>query len=118
VPLGGSFEMQLQQNGSFTLGTANFSLMYYLRSPSTAYNFHFAVEQGEMALRPYGWFSKETATGSQTTNIVQGKDAAERGYLTRISTWFGKTITGMGYTTSPMMIGLMAIRMASIWEKS
>jgi hypothetical protein len=69
VPLGGSFEMRLQQDGSFTLGSSNFSLMYSLRTPSTAYTFHFAVEQGEGPLRPYGWFSKENASGFQETNM-------------------------------------------------
>ncbi len=67
IPLGGSFETQLQQDGSFTLGSANYSLMYYLRTPSMAYNFHFAVQQGEMDLEPYGWFSSENlVTGGST----------------------------------------------------
>ncbi|PKN69588.1 MAG: PEP-CTERM sorting domain-containing protein [Deltaproteobacteria bacterium HGW-Deltaproteobacteria-12] len=71
VPLGGNFQMQLKQDGTFTLGTANFSLMYYLRTPSTAYNFHFAVQQGEMDLEPYGWFSRENlVTGQQTVKNI------------------------------------------------
>lgn len=69
VPLGGNFQMRLKQDGSFTLGTANFGLTYHLRTPSTAYSFHFAVEQGEMELRPYGWFSEESATGMRTKYI-------------------------------------------------
>lgn len=64
VPLGGSFQMNLKQDGRFTLGSANYSLSYYLRTPSTAYGFHFAVQQGEMDLEPYGWFSEE--------NLVSG----------------------------------------------
>ncbi len=71
IPLGGSFETQLKQDGSFTLGSANYGLSYYLRTPSTAYNFHFAVQQGEMDLEPYGWFSSENlVTGQQTVKDI------------------------------------------------
>ncbi len=68
VPLGGSFETRLKQDGSFTLGSANYGVSYYLRTPSIAYNFHFAVQQGEMDLEPYGWFSSENlVTGEMLT---------------------------------------------------
>lgn len=60
VPLGASFTARLSQDGSFTLGSANFSLSYYLRTASASYDFHFAVQQGEMELAPYGWFSIQT----------------------------------------------------------
>jgi hypothetical protein len=71
VPLGGNFQMQLTQDGSFTLGTANFGLGYYLRTPSTAYSFNFTVQQGEMDLEPYGWFSTENlVTGQQTVKHI------------------------------------------------
>ncbi len=71
VPLGGSFETQLKQDGSFTLGSANYGLSYYLRTSLTAYNFHFAVQQGEMDLEPYGWFSSENLiTGQQTVKDI------------------------------------------------
>ncbi|MCF7734349.1 MAG: PEP-CTERM sorting domain-containing protein, partial [Akkermansiaceae bacterium] len=72
VPLGGNFEMQLKQNGSFTVGSPNYSLTYYMRTASTAYNFHFAVQQGEGPLAPYGWFSTENlVTGALTQKDME-----------------------------------------------
>jgi hypothetical protein len=72
VPLGGNFEMQLKQNGSFTAGSPNYGLSYYLRTVSTAYSFHFAVQQGEGPLAPYGWFSKENlVSGAMDTKSMK-----------------------------------------------
>ncbi len=72
VPLGSSFSMRLKQDGSFTAGSPNYSLGYTLRTVSTAYNFHFAVQQGEGPLAPYGWFSTENlGTGATTMKNIE-----------------------------------------------
>lgn len=70
VPLGASFTTRLTQDGSFTLGSANFSLSYFLSTEGASYSFLFAVQQGEMALAPYGWFSIQTDSSWITYDIT------------------------------------------------
>ena len=67
VPQSASLDIRLQQDGRFTEGTANFGVSYALWTAGTFYQFHFAVEQGEMALRPYGGFATENRVTGQTT---------------------------------------------------
>ncbi len=75
VPGGASLDVRLHQDGSFTEGSANYRLSYSLWTADTAYQFHFAVEQGEMALRPYGGFSKENlVTGQMTQESIADVD--------------------------------------------
>lgn len=76
VPLGGTFDMRLKQDGSFTVGSPNYFLTYSMRTVSTAYSFHFAVEQGEGPLAPYGWFSTENlGTGATTLKSIKDDPA-------------------------------------------
>jgi hypothetical protein len=64
LPTAASFTVNLRQDGQFTAGNANFGVSYALWSAGAFHSFHFAVQQGEMALEPYGWFSTENlATG-------------------------------------------------------
>lgn len=67
VPLPVSFAVELHQNGQFTAGSANFSVSYALWSAGAFHSFHFAVQQGEGPLEPYGWFSTENLTTGQST---------------------------------------------------
>lgn len=77
VPLSTSLDVRLHQDGSFTEGTANYAVFYSLWSATTAYQFHFAVEQGEGPLRPYGWFSTESlVTGETTLENITTRDAS------------------------------------------
>jgi hypothetical protein len=77
VPLATSLDVRLRQDGSFTEGSANFRVFYSLWSTTTFYQFHFAVEQGEGPLRPYGWFSTENlVTGKMTVEDMTSRDAS------------------------------------------
>lgn len=67
VPSSAAVTINLKQDGRFTEGSANYSVSYNLWTAGTAYSFHFAVQQGEMPLGPYGWFSSENLVTGQTT---------------------------------------------------
>ncbi len=77
VPLSAAFNVRLRQDGRFTLGSANYSVSYSLWTAGTFFNFHFAVQQGEMELAPYGWFSRENlVSGAMTSEAIASKDAS------------------------------------------
>ena len=77
VPLSTSLDVRLHQDGSFTVGSANYGVFYSLWSATTAYQFHFAVEQGEGPLRPSGSFSTENlVTGKTTLENLTTRDAS------------------------------------------
>jgi hypothetical protein len=67
LPTAASFTVNLHQDGQFTAGNANFSVSYALWSAGAFHSFHFAVQQGEGPLGPYGWFSTENLETGQST---------------------------------------------------
>ncbi|MBT9516054.1 MAG: PEP-CTERM sorting domain-containing protein [Methyloversatilis discipulorum] len=67
VPSAASFTVNLHQDGQFTAGSANFSVSYALWSAGAFHSFHFAVQQGEGPLAPYGAFSTENLVTGQST---------------------------------------------------
>lgn len=77
VPLSAAFNVRLRQDGRFTLGSANYSVSYSLWTAGTFFNFHFAVQQGEMELEPYGWFSRENlVSGAMTSEAIASRDSS------------------------------------------
>lgn len=77
VPLSAAFNVRLRQDGRFTLGSANYSVSYSLWTAGTFFNFHFAVQQGEMELEPYGWFSRENlVSGAMTSEAIASQDSS------------------------------------------
>ncbi|MDY0056246.1 MAG: PEP-CTERM sorting domain-containing protein [Methyloversatilis sp.] len=67
LPTTASFTVNLHQDGQFTAGNANFSVSYALWSAGAFHSFHFAVQQGEGPLAPYGGFSTEDLVTGQAT---------------------------------------------------
>lgn len=75
VPMGGSYTGHVSQDGSLTLGSANFNLIYSLGNSSLRYDFFFEVEQGEGELQPSGGLWRTTDAGYSLTPLVLGRDA-------------------------------------------
>lgn len=77
VPLSAALNVRLRQDGRFTLGSANYAVSYSLWTAGTFFNFHFAVQQGEMELEPYGWFSRENlVSGAMSSEAIASQDSS------------------------------------------
>jgi hypothetical protein len=74
VPLVDSFEVRLQQDGRFSPQISNYSLSYYLLTPSTAYSFDFGVwYEGSLGLSA-SFSETNLITGAHTERNLENEE--------------------------------------------